>query len=68
MLKAALAGALGFMTIPMAVFLGIIIVAGIKFAATTVAGLGLSPEHYWGGFFLMIGLFVLFAASTPFWA
>lgn len=63
MTKMIVAGALGFFTIPLAVFALIVAVEVTKY----IAAFGMMPSHYWGGFFIMGGMFAIFVASMPFW-
>jgi hypothetical protein len=64
MLKEIIAGVLGFLTLPI---VGLIIL-GLVEAGKLIGGFGMEPQHYWAGFFLLIGIGVVFAASIPFWA
>lgn len=68
MTKTIVAALLGFLTIPMMGFAILGVVVSIKFATAVVVGYGMDPSHYWAGFFLLIGLMILFGSSLPFWA
>lgn len=60
----AIAGALGFLTIPAMALVIAGIVGSAKFAGTY----NLASQHYWGGFFVFIAVAVAFIASMAFWA
>ena len=64
MIKEITAATLGFLTLPII----ILVIYAMVEAGKVIAGFGMEPSYYWAGFFLLVGLGVVFASSLPFLA